>query len=121
LLSALLDSNEEKWSFAMKIDTLALLIASGLAVVGIEANGEGAASGQSGSVVRTQAQVFGDALDSSDPSNGGFWTISADRPAQTVSVASASKGGVIISARSRLASAVKDIFSQAMSLILKFR
>jgi hypothetical protein len=105
----------------MKINAFSLLLAVGLATLGLQANGDEAVSVQSANVVRTQAQVFGDALNSSDPSNGGFWTISVDRPAQMVSVASASKGGVRISARSRLASAVKDIFSQAMSLILKFR
>ena len=105
----------------MKINAFPLLLAVGLATSGLQANGDEAVSVQSANVVRTQTQVFGDALDPADPTNGGFWTISADRPSQTVSVSSSSKSGVTVSSRSKFISAVKDIFSQAMSLILKFR
>jgi hypothetical protein len=49
----------------MKINAFSLLLAVGLATSGLQANGDEAVSVQSANVVRTQAQVFGDAIDSS--------------------------------------------------------
>jgi len=72
------------------------------ALVAVALSAAVGASGMTGlisaTVVRTTAQVFGDALDESDATNGGFWTIA--REASEVGTSSASLPGVNVASRS---------------------
>jgi hypothetical protein len=68
---------------------------------------------------RTPADIFGDALDADDSTNGGFWTIV--RGTETLSVSSASVASVSISSRSAAESSAKTVSSRTPGMIITVR
>lgn len=77
-------------------------------------------SGSSQVYRRTLADVFGDALDGDDDTNGGFWSVGS-RELGEVGRSSASVSGVSIASRSVECSSETDISSRPAGLMFIVR